>query len=69
MTNEETATVCDACLTACCWGGAFPCDQARTAGTTEVPTAELDRLGLEHPSHYREIVPVPLDFKPWLGWR
>jgi hypothetical protein len=51
--DSATITVCDACLTASCWQGNFPCDKRRAAGTRELTERELNALGREHPSHYR----------------
>lgn len=45
-------TVCDKCLTACCWHGIFMCDNAYGAGTVEKTARELRKLNLEHPSYY-----------------
>jgi hypothetical protein len=36
MTRELT-TVCAACLTEACWQGTLMCDDARRAGTTQIP--------------------------------
>lgn len=61
--------VCDACLTASCWQGSFPCEKARSAGTSERTVAELDALGREHPSHYSGPSQGPrlLSKRLWLG--
>lgn len=45
-------TVCSACRRACCWQGQFMCDDARTAGTIEVPIEELQAAGQEHPDYW-----------------
>lgn len=44
--------VCSECLTASCWHGEFMCQKARTAGIVKRTVAELDAMGLEHPSNY-----------------
>ena len=43
--TERMVTVCDKCLQASCWHGIFMCDEARYAGTVEMPVSELLRLG------------------------
>lgn len=50
--DERIVTVCDACLTACCWKGEFMCDDARFAGTTNKRIRELKILGLENPCYW-----------------
>jgi epoxyqueuosine reductase QueG len=50
--GSRRVTVCDACLTACCWHGVLMCSKARAAGTTTRTVAELDALAYEDPSHY-----------------
>ena len=52
MAQDETITVCSACLQASCWHGEFYCDEYRTAGTVEKTRAELEALGREHPSYW-----------------
>ncbi len=52
--SMDKITVCDACLQASCWQGEFMCDKSRGAGTVEKSKAELERLGLEHPSYWNE---------------
>ena len=50
--DEDLVTVCAACLTASCWLGLSPCADEIGEGVTRT-VAELDALGLEHPSNYR----------------
>lgn len=50
--QERLVTVCDKCLQATCWQGEFMCDEARTAGTVDLPVSKLRELGREHPSHW-----------------
>lgn len=45
-------TVCDRCMRASCWHGEHPCDGARSAGTREVSSTDLDAAAREHPSNY-----------------
>lgn len=54
MSNESNriVTVCAACLQASCWHGELMCDAAKRAGVVDKTVAELNALGLEHPSHY-----------------
>lgn len=52
---DETITVCSRCLRACCWQGILLCDDSGDAGTVEKTVAELDALGLEHSSYYRDV--------------
>jgi hypothetical protein len=52
LDKSRSVTVCDACLTASCWHGTFPCQRSRDSGTTTRTVGELDGLGQEHPSHY-----------------
>ena len=51
--DDDLITVCDRCLCATCWQGAFLCDEAYSAGIVKKPRAELVALGREHPSHLR----------------
>lgn len=50
--KERLVTVCDKCLRASCWHGEFMCDDARGAGTINLPVSKLQELRREHPSHY-----------------
>jgi epoxyqueuosine reductase QueG len=50
--KDRIVTVCDKCLTACCWHGELMCDDAKESGTIDKTVEELDRLNREHPSHY-----------------
>lgn len=50
--KTRRVTVCAACLTASCWHGVFFCQCAKSADVTTRTVAELDSLGLEHPSNY-----------------
>ena len=45
-------TVCSYCLRASCWQGKFYCDQAKSAGVTELPVKTLKKLKLEHPDFW-----------------
>lgn len=45
-------TVCDRCFTASCWHYEFVCDNFQGAGLIDLPVWILDRLDLEHRSHY-----------------
>ena len=45
---NEMITVCDKCLTACCWQGIFMCQQAGEAGTIKKSRQELIALNFEH---------------------
>jgi len=49
--QNETVTVCDACLQASCLQGIFMCEKAYSAGTVEKTIAELEKLALED-SHF-----------------
>lgn len=51
---ERLVTVCDHCFRASCWQGKFHCEKSITAGTTQKTIAELERLALEHPSHWQD---------------
>jgi epoxyqueuosine reductase QueG len=51
--EQRLITVCDACLTACCWQAIFFCDQYVSAGIKQMTVAELRRLGREHESYWR----------------
>ena len=55
VTPQAEVTVCAACLTASCWRGMFMCDEAFYADVRTMTVAELDRLGREHPSNYRQV--------------
>ena len=57
--RNETITVCDACLMACCWQGEFMCERARAAGTVEKTRAELEALALESPHYWGDAGRVP----------
>lgn len=46
-------TVCAACLQASCWQGIFYCDEYKTANVVQKTRAELEQLGLEHPSYWK----------------
>lgn len=63
MTEDiRTVTVCDSCLRAACWQGAFYCEDSHTtAGLIEKTVAELEVLGLEHPQYWEE--GAGIDFK------
>ena len=62
MRSERVVTVCDQCLTACCWQGRFLCDKAAYAGTVDKSVAELRELNREHPSYWEPpYVASPLD--------
>jgi len=50
--GEPTVTVCDHCYTSACWQGLFMCQDAKDAGTTDMPISALRALGLEHPDYY-----------------
>ncbi len=52
MDKDRLITVCDACLTACCWHGIFYCDKYKTAGLVEKTVGELRILKREHPSYW-----------------
>ena len=44
--------VCSECLRVSCFQGAFFCEDARGAGTTERTVDELRALGREHPNYW-----------------
>lgn len=46
-------TVCDNCLQASCWQGAFYCDEYKTAGTTQKTRTELAASGRENHSYWK----------------
>ncbi len=46
-------TVCDKCKRASCWQGVFYCDEARSAGTVDLPVSELRLMGLESPVYWK----------------
>ena len=46
-------TVCDACLTACCWQGIFYCDKYKTAGIKQMTVKELRILNRENESYWK----------------
>ena len=48
-----TITVCDKCLQASCWQGAFMCDEAQFAGTIEKTIEELKELNLESSDYWK----------------
>lgn len=50
--KDRLVTVCSECLMASCWHGEFMCENSISAGTREMTARELDKLRLEHPSHY-----------------
>ncbi len=53
--TERTVTVCDKCLQASCWQGAFYCEESHTtAGLVEKTVAELEALGYEHEKYWEE---------------
>lgn len=52
--EDRIVTVCDKCLTACCWRGELMCYEAKEAGTVEKTVKELKVMNLEHPSYYME---------------
>jgi hypothetical protein len=49
---KDTVIVCSECLTAACWHGEYMCDDAKNAGTIELPREELEKLALEHPRYW-----------------
>lgn len=53
LPDEILVTVCSACLRASCWHGAFPCEDAKGAGTVIYTVAELRPLNLEHESYWK----------------
>lgn len=54
MDDTTLIEVCDACLQASCWYGAFMCDAAQNAGTIMKTVAELRTLGREHPDYWSD---------------
>jgi chromosome segregation ATPase len=52
--TPPTVTVCDACLCASCWQGAFYCEGAATAGTREMTRDALRTLARESPHYWEE---------------
>lgn len=54
LDENKMITVCDTCLRACCWQGAFMCDGARYAGTVDKTVKQLraERAG-EHEDYWR----------------
>lgn len=44
--------VCDKCLKASCWHGIFLCGEARGAGLVLKTSAQLRKLGSEHPDYF-----------------
>jgi hypothetical protein len=52
-------TVCDSCLQASCWQGAFYCDRYMESGTVDLPLWALETLALEAPSYWEENTPCP----------
>lgn len=53
MAEPRLITVCDECHRACCWQGTFMCDEARNAGTINLPLSELQQMALEHPDYWK----------------
>ena len=51
---DELIAVCSACKRASCWQGFFYCDEYKTAGTVDLTIKELENLGLEDPSFWKE---------------
>lgn len=51
---KNTITVCDNCLTACCWQGLFYCSKFKFAGTCEKTIEELIELNFEHPDYWKD---------------
>jgi hypothetical protein len=49
---DRLVTVCDNCLQASCWKSIFMCDEARTAGTVDLPVRRLRELAHEHPDYW-----------------
>lgn len=52
--EERLVTVCDRCRQASCWQGIFMCDEAREAGTVDVPLSVLRAEAREHPDYWEE---------------
>lgn len=50
--SERLITVCAACLRASCWQGEFYCEDARRAGTIEMPVSALEAIDREHPYYW-----------------
>lgn len=53
MTTEaenQMITVCDKCLQASCWQGAYMCWEWKGAGKVQKTINELKALDLEHPT-------------------
>lgn len=46
-------TVCAECHRASCFQGLFYCDEAKNAGTVDLPLSTLKRKGLENPSYWK----------------
>lgn len=46
--KERTVTVCEKCYRASCWHMIWPCDDARTAGSVEMPISMLRQMKLEN---------------------
>lgn len=53
LPDDLRVTVCAECLKACCWQGAFYCDNAYLAKTIEMTVADLRLLRLENPEFWR----------------
>ena len=54
LPDDFCITVCDKCFHACCWHGEFMCDDAKTAGTVDLPVKKLKRINQRHanPEHW-----------------
>ena len=52
-------TVCDRCRQASCWQGVFMCDEAREAGTVDVPVSVLRVEAREAPDFWKESPNAP----------
>ncbi len=52
MILDRRITVCDQCLTACCWLGILMCWESTNAGTTEKSIDELRKLNREDPMYW-----------------
>lgn len=50
----EKVTVCDHCLKASCWAGAYYCEHYTIAGTVALPVYTLEWLNLESKDHWRK---------------
>jgi hypothetical protein len=50
--DDPLITVCDRCERASCWHGEFMCEEAKEAGTKEMPLSKLRQLKLEHPRYW-----------------